>query len=115
VEIPAGRFAWTRADQGVAAISEICPHMGCILAWQAQDRQFECPCHGSRFDAMGGVVQGPADHTLDYLEVTVLDAAGRVVDRTTPEQLWVQVGAGYRYRVNAGKRIPSAGETSAAG
>jgi len=113
VEIPAGRFAWVRKGARVAAISEVCPHMGCVLAWQAQEGRFQCPCHGSIFDAEGRVVHGPADHALDYLEVTVLDERGRVVDRTTPGHRWVQTGPNWRYRVDVRKVIP-AGEEDAA-
>jgi len=106
VEIPAGKFAWVNNGEGVAAISQVCPHMGCVLAWQAQEGQFQCPCHGSKFDREGSVVHGPAEHPLTYLEVTALDAEGRVVDRTTPEHRWVQIGKNIRYRVHVGKPVP---------
>jgi len=105
VEIPGGKFAWMQGEKGAAAISEVCPHMGCVLSWQAQEGQFQCPCHGSRFDAAGHVVHGPAEHALNYLQVTVLDEAGQVVDVTTPEHLWVRVGTKYRYRIDAGNPI----------
>lgn len=37
-----------------------CPHMGCALKWNAEQRVWECPCHGSRFDHDGKLLDGPS-------------------------------------------------------
>ena len=37
-----------------------CPHMGCGLKWNQEEHSWDCPCHGSRFDEDGGVIEGPA-------------------------------------------------------
>lgn len=37
-----------------------CTHMGCCLKWNADERSWDCPCHGSRFDERGGVLENPA-------------------------------------------------------
>lgn len=51
----------------VHAFSAICPHMGCILRWNNDERSFDCPCHGSRFTCLGAVVNGPAKEDLQRL------------------------------------------------
>ena len=37
-----------------------CPHMGCALKWNAQERSWDCPCHGSRFSEHGVLIDNPA-------------------------------------------------------
>lgn len=37
-----------------------CPHLGCALQWNAPEHSWDCPCHGSRFDESGGLINGPA-------------------------------------------------------
>jgi cytochrome b6-f complex iron-sulfur subunit len=65
---PAGRsVAVFRDEHGVYAISKICTHLGCIV--KPVPTGFDCPCHGSRFDAKGGVIRGPAPAPLDWLAV----------------------------------------------
>ncbi len=41
-----------------------CPHLGCALQWNAQERSWDCPCHGSRFDQEGHRLNGPATGDL---------------------------------------------------
>jgi Rieske Fe-S protein len=62
------KIALYRDDQGkVHAFSALCPHLGCVVAWNAAEKTWDCPCHGSRFDALGEVVNGPARTGLDRL------------------------------------------------
>ena len=41
-----------------------CPHLGCALKWNSAERSWDCPCHGSRFDKHGKVLDNPANGDL---------------------------------------------------
>lgn len=41
-----------------------CPHLGCQLEWNMDERSWDCPCHGSRFDRYGHLLSGPAQEDL---------------------------------------------------
>jgi glycine/D-amino acid oxidase-like deaminating enzyme/nitrite reductase/ring-hydroxylating ferredoxin subunit len=58
----------SHVDGGACAVSAICTHMGGILRWNDQERSWDCPLHGSRFDPDGEVIEGPATRPLAKVE-----------------------------------------------
>ncbi len=64
------KLAAYRNDQGeLFVFSAACPHLGCVVQWNADEKTFDCPCHGSRFSKEGTAINGPA--ISDLKRVTV--------------------------------------------
>lgn len=51
---------YKQEDGTVHRVSLRCPHMGCELCWNPDERSWDCPCHGSRFDYLGNLIDDPA-------------------------------------------------------
>ena len=51
-------------DGGLHAVSARCTHLGCLVRFNAAETSWDCPCHGSRFDVDGAVLEGPAVRPL---------------------------------------------------
>jgi Rieske Fe-S protein len=61
VKIDGDRCAVYRDEAGhLRALSAACTHLGCVVGFNDAEQTWECPCHGSRFDTDGEVLQGPA-------------------------------------------------------
>ena len=60
-------------DKQVTVLENICTHRGCQTAWNDDERTWDCPCHGSRYNADGTVLRGPARAPLKTLGHTVAD------------------------------------------
>ncbi|MDP8244370.1 MAG: Rieske 2Fe-2S domain-containing protein [Candidatus Hinthialibacter antarcticus] len=77
--------------QGIAAMSLICTHLGCIV--QPSTQGFVCPCHGSKFDRDGNVKGGPAPRPLMWNQVSQAASGELIVDTS------VEVEAGQFYQI----------------
>ncbi|MFZ5890671.1 MAG: FAD-dependent oxidoreductase [Myxococcota bacterium] len=65
IDVDGERVAVYRDDGGrLHAVSAICTHFGCQVAFNHAERSWDCPCHGSRFDIDGAVLDGPATKRL---------------------------------------------------
>jgi glycine/D-amino acid oxidase-like deaminating enzyme/nitrite reductase/ring-hydroxylating ferredoxin subunit len=75
-ELAPGEAAVVRDDEGsvalyrdeagtMHAVSAVCTHLGCLVAWNGAERSWDCPCHGSRFTPDGSVIEPPAVQSLD--------------------------------------------------
>lgn len=70
VKVQGESYAAYRSPEGVlSAVSPVCPHMKCIVNWNQRDQSWDCPCHGSRFDISGAVLEGPALEGLEPREL----------------------------------------------
>jgi cytochrome b6-f complex iron-sulfur subunit len=58
-------------DGGFLALSRQCTHLGCVVPWDTEKKQFVCPCHRSSFDLAGNVLSAPAPRALDFFKVTI--------------------------------------------
>lgn len=65
-------------DEGLRALSATCTHLGCTVRQDADGQGYTCPCHGSRYDAEGNVIGGPAPNPLAFHRLEQ-DKRGRVV------------------------------------
>ncbi len=67
-----------KKDGRLAALSNICTHLGCIPNWLPAESKFKCPCHGSGYYPSGVNFEGPAPRPLERYKVS-LNAEGKIV------------------------------------
>lgn len=61
IRVGAKKVAAYRDPQGdLHLLSPVCPHLGCYVHWNEAEKSWDCPCHGSRFDPRGKLLNGPA-------------------------------------------------------
>ena len=54
-------------EQGEAYVVSVrCPHLGCQLEWNPDEKSWDCPCHGSRFDYRGALIDNPSQEGLHH-------------------------------------------------
>jgi Rieske Fe-S protein len=65
LDVKGKKLAVYKDEQGeLHVMSPVCQHLRCIVAWNAEAKTWDCPCHGSRYTATGKVLNGPTKHDL---------------------------------------------------
>lgn len=67
-------------DGQLTVLENVCTHRQCQTDWNAEEKTWDCPCHGSRYHADGSVLRGPAKRPLKKLDYTVEDGQIRLLD-----------------------------------
>lgn len=80
-EFPEYRIRLAVTEQGISALSLVCPHLGCIV--KEGDGGFHCPCHGSQFDENGKIIGGPAPRSLLWHQVSLAPDGSLLVNTKT--------------------------------
>jgi cytochrome b6-f complex iron-sulfur subunit len=70
-------------EQGIVALYQKCPHLGCRVPECATSQWFECPCHGSQYNRVGEKKAGPAPRGMDRFPLTVSANGDVTVDTGT--------------------------------
>jgi len=66
VECGGLKFGVYKDDGGISHFVDVrCPHLGCMLEWNPDDKSWDCPCHGSRFDIFGKLLDNPAQEDIE--------------------------------------------------
>jgi cytochrome b6-f complex iron-sulfur subunit len=92
VSLPSRRL-WVFSDEnGMAAVSTVCPHLGCLVK-REENGEYTCPCHGSKFDAIGKVLGGPSPRGLVWVEISLGPDGRLIVDSK------VEVNSQTRFKV----------------
>jgi cytochrome b6-f complex iron-sulfur subunit len=60
-----------RTRESLRAFSLICTHLGCMVEWQANKKEFYCACHSGRYDEFGEVLAGPPPIPLEQIPINV--------------------------------------------
>lgn len=65
-----GKQAGVYKDENgkIFAVDTRCPHLGCRLEWNGDEKSWDCPCHGSRFDYTGKLIDNPAQASCKRIE-----------------------------------------------
>ncbi|MCW3121529.1 MAG: dependent oxidoreductase, partial [Flavipsychrobacter sp.] len=74
VEFRGERLAVYRGEDGsIHALSPVCTHAYCIVNWNGEEKSWDCPCHGARYNIDGHVLNGPATEGLKQVDLTDME------------------------------------------
>jgi glycine/D-amino acid oxidase-like deaminating enzyme/nitrite reductase/ring-hydroxylating ferredoxin subunit len=73
VELEGKKVAAYRDNKGnIHALNPVCTHAKCIVNWNPEEKSWDCPCHGARYDINGIVLNGPANKNLEQIKLSEL-------------------------------------------
>jgi glycine/D-amino acid oxidase-like deaminating enzyme/nitrite reductase/ring-hydroxylating ferredoxin subunit len=91
------RLAVYRNSNGeLGAVSAVCTHLGCLVQWNSAGKSWDCPCHGSRFDPHGRVLNGPAVAPLQAQPLAASALGARASSERLPllqDETWQRAAA----------------------
>ncbi len=70
-----------RMPEGFYAVSAVCTHLGCVTQWKPEAEMIACPCHGSKFQADGTKIEGPAPRPLPHFAITLTADGELLIDK----------------------------------
>lgn len=59
------------SEQGAMALSPVCTHLGCLVNWDANKREFLCPCHAAKYTMRGEIISGPQPRPLMQMPLRI--------------------------------------------
>jgi Rieske Fe-S protein len=72
--------AYRTPDGDFKVVSATCTHLGCTVKWNAAETSWDCPCHGSRFDVDGRILNAPATRPLEVVNVDTAESPNELPD-----------------------------------
>lgn len=102
---PDGKFWLSHTEDGVKALYKVCTHLGCLYKWVGTNNRFECPCHGSKFQADGAYIEGPAPRSLDQFAMAALDADGNELAKVEDSSSLALPEGTASIKVDTGKKL----------
>ena len=66
-----GRVFIVSSTGGVTVLSAVCSHLGCLVNYRKESKEFICPCHGGKYDITGRNVSGPPPAPLTKYPVEI--------------------------------------------
>lgn len=69
-----------KSKNKIYALSNICPHNGCIVNYENNEKKFICPCHQSIFNTNGSKINGPSPRGLNRYELTLESSSKLRID-----------------------------------
>jgi cytochrome b6-f complex iron-sulfur subunit len=81
--VPAYRPVLDGMENGLVALYQKCPHLGCRVPQCVSSQWFECPCHGSQYNRVGEKKGGPAPRGMDHFVLEVSNTGDVVIDTST--------------------------------